>query len=690
MIVSVGAFLFTYWIASDILCLLVLRIWPKSSRDCERDLFFLTRGLGPIAISWLLYHLILVFPGDAPAWYVAEVGAFFAVGLYFGRKQIGELVVIYSGLAHDVRKHWPPSALCVVLALLIGLVAAFILIIGVGFPIVEGDALGFAFEARLIRRDLSFENYPTFSPDPVTGYYYYTFQVPCLQMMYVWFSLLTGTEAVDYLPRTVAPVYCIYLVLLLCWVLLRQRKALETALWGSLVLIATPLLAVESYLNTQDPHRFFFSFAALVLLEALLRFPDRRVAVLLGVFTGLAIYAHFLGFLALAAVLLLYMSFARVTLLQRIRTAFLVTVLATLVGAPLHYVQPKVVDRVMLQFPAVSRLVDAGLARIGWNTSFSAHPVSGEVIDWLNARRGQAGWLKELVFGKLQIFTGIEWFGMLFWGFSAAALLWLSRPDKLLLESVLLGSAGIYLIAVLSDVRLQASSNPRYVGTILPACAYFCGILSTSIVRGSRQRWGPIAAALAAGVVIVLSVGPLAATAGVRGAKVGISNPGNLYERIRSLSWIETVVRHPLQALETVRTRYLGIAETLRYLSASDDEKLRHAHDIFAAVQFMNSSTPQNARALVFRVTPYFYYAQRGGISYLDPRMDEFAAIRGRVDACRYLASLGVDHVIVDSYYTSYPLYADTELATILSDSYLSTSVYRYGEAGVYKLHCDG
>ena len=54
--------LFTYWIASDIVCLLVLRLFDPRDRERARDVFFLTRGVGPLVISSLLFHFLLLLP----------------------------------------------------------------------------------------------------------------------------------------------------------------------------------------------------------------------------------------------------------------------------------------------------------------------------------------------------------------------------------------------------------------------------------------------------------------------------------------------------------------------------------------------------------------------------------------------------------------------------------------------------
>ena len=680
-------FLLTYWVASDLLSLLMLRIWQPRDASAGRDVFFLTRGLGPVAISWLLYHLVLFFPHRPGGFYVSAIAAVFAGVLFLGWRQLPLLADTYRGLARAIRRCWPPPPLAAGLFCVIAGIAVFILVIGVAFPIVDGDALGFAVEARLIYRDLSFAHYPTLSADAQTGYYYDTFQVPCLQMLSVWFYLLAGTSRVDVLPRTVAPMYAMYCVLLLGRVLWRRSRDVRAALWGGLALIAVPVFAAESYLNGQDAHRIYFSFCAVVLLETLLAARTVRQALLLAVFLGLTIYSHFFGLLTLLAALLLYLWLAEERAGRKMATAALIAVTALFVGAAHHYARPAVAQRVLWQFPALARYLDAVLTRLGM-ARVAAVPDLQSVYDWMAARRGQESWVQHLVFGKLQALTGFEWFGLSVWVFLGAVWLWVRQPQRVRLDRIVLGTAVVYAAVVLSDVRVMATSNPRYIGTALPLCAYFTGLEAPTILRAAQRRWGAAGHRLAALLAVSVLVLPLVATTAVRGAKVGITNPGNVLEKLHSVGWVGAVVRHPLTAVQTLWEHYLGIRDTMQYLAASDDTKLRHAHNIFATVQYMNASTPPDATALVFRVTPYFYYARRKGVSYIDPRMEAFAQLRDTGQACSFLTALGIDHVLIDSYYKTYPLYKDTSLQVMLADPRLSTMVYEYGSAQVYKLQC--
>lgn len=681
--------LFTYWIASDIVCLLVLRLFDPRDRERARDVFFLTRGVGPLAISCLLFHFLLLLPAQQPYVYVLLMVACSAVALFVGRSRLGQLAAIYRDVGQAVWRRLPRSGAPALLAALIAAIALFILVIGVTFPIVEGDGLGFAEEARLIHRDLSFENYPTVHADEQTGYHFDTFQIPCLQTLYVWFFLLTGTSDVDTLPRTVAPMYGLFCVMALCWFLYRRTRSVEAAMWGGLALIAAPLFTAESYYNTQDPHRLYSFFCALVWLDVVLE-SKRRVAIgLLGVFIGLAIYSHFAGLMLLPVILSLYVWFGRRQPRHALAAAVFIGLIALTVGGTHHYLRPAVVERIFLQFPLLQPLVAPPLASLGLDyvLPHKTMVVSPQAYDWLASRRGHEGWLAWLLFAKLQMFTGIEFFGAVSWLAAVGMILLARRSQKNRLDVILAFAAVVCTFFVLSDVRKMASSNPRYIGTILPIAAYFTALTIAAGMRYLRRRAPAPAWRMAAAVMIFLLVGPLALNVAVRGAKVGLNNSANVVELVRNAS-LSTIRGTGPKGRRTNWQRYFGIRQTIAYFFASDTDKLMHTHDTFAAINYMRTSTPKTSAALTFRVTRYFYYAQRRGIAYTDPRLEGLGRVKTPQRACRFLANLGVDHVLMDSYYETYPMYADTQLENLLSDPVLSTKVYVHGSAEVFQLHC--
>ncbi|HXQ23530.1 MAG TPA: hypothetical protein VN812_17765, partial [Candidatus Acidoferrales bacterium] len=314
---------------------------------------------------------------------------------------------------------------------------------------------------------------------------------------------------------------------------------------------------------------------------------------------------------------------------------------------------------------------------------------TGAVVDpvneWLMARRGQGGVVKRYLFGVLLPFTGVEWFGFFFWFFAVALVRWVRQRDKSVLETIMAWSAVAYVGVVLSGVSILSWSNPRYTGTLAPVIAYFTGTFAAGWWQrdGRRQRRRRVVG------LLVLFLVPLGVITCVRGAKVGITNPGDFYENLHSTRWLWATVDDPLGSLHTLWDRYFGFRKTVRYAWASDSEKLLNSHDYFRAVDYMNCCTAPDASGLVIgRETYYFYYARRRGVAVVAPDLFAFRVEKDPSAACKLLQRRGIDYVLIDSYYSTNPWFLDTPLAAILRDSELATLVFEAGTAQVHHLTC--
>jgi len=683
------ALLFTYWVTADALCLVALRFLQPADRRSRLEVFLLTRALGPLLVSWILFHLLVLFPHRGPSFYVATTLTTFALFALVGRTQIGSLANVYVEVWKALPLCWPHSRTGKMLLGLALTLAGFIVFIGITYPIVEGDALGFTTEARLIYRDLGFDHYPTTTADPQTGYYYLTFQTPCLQSLYVWFFLLTGTSQHDVLLRTVAPLYSLYCALILFWVLYQRSRSAETALWGVVALLAIPVFVVHSYLNTQDPHRIVLAFGALLGLAALVRAPTWNNAVVLGILLGFTVYAHFFGLLTAGVVLALYLVLGRDGLRRKLATLCIAGIVAAPFTSLYYYAfatahPPHSVAAGESSTPTDMDRSAADRAARHFATTPTKSASTETANEWLMAKRGQAGRLNRYLFGVLLPFTGIEWFGFFFWFFAVALVRWLREQDKTPLEVIMAWTAIVCLGVILSGVSTLSWSNPRYTGTLAPLVAYFTGTLAATWWRRHEGRqWLRVA------LLLVVFLVPLGITTCVRGAKVGITNPGNFYENLHSTRWLQATFDHPVASLHVLWSRYLGFRKTLKYSRASDHMKLLNAHDYFRAVDYMNCCTPPKATGLVIgRETYYFYYAQRRGASVLDPALTPFRGATQALEACQLLLGKGIDYVLIDSYHSTNPWYFRTQVAAILQDPTLATLEFEAGTARVFHLSC--
>lgn len=297
-----------------------------------------------------------------------------------------------------------------------------------------------------------------------------------------------------------------------------------------------------------------------------------------------------------------------------------------------------------------------------------------------------------MLFGRLQMFTGVEFFGIIFFLFSTAAVVWSLRPGKTVLDKVLLAAAAVTVVVVVSGVRKLSWSNPRFISSVLPIAAYFAAPLMVSIEDSLKRRvsWARTKSLVPWTLVLVLLV-PTALATSIRGAKVEITNPGTFYRDFRSLAWLDYAVEDPIGAAGRLWNEYLGIRKTVRYLWADDETKLKHAHDYFAAVLYIKEATPADAKVLVFRDARFFYYGQRRGVVWYSPEIDggrPLQRARSAEEAADYLCSEGFTHVLVDSYSEQLIGYKLTRIRRLLADVDLALPVYEFGTARVYALSC--
>lgn len=689
VVLNLLVFIFTFFIGSDIAFLTIRRYLKDDDHLSDIRLFFLTRGVGPILISWLQYNLLLFFPHQ-PTWlYICSVFAIYGLLFFWGKSELPRLRMVYTSLyqrfINNIQKLSPQNYLLLGVS---GLAVIFILIIAVAFPIVAHDSLAFAIESRIMVRDHSLESYLSINaPDPQTGYYLQTFQIPFLQVLYAWFFMITGTSDIDILARTVSPMYAIYSLVLLGYVLYR-RKSFSSAIWAVFLLAVTPLFVIQGYDNSQDPPRLYFAFLALVWFAELIeadRSNHKKLAVIVGLFAGFAFYAHVLGAPIIVVGLLLYLLLARQTLWRKLGALVTVSGVVLVAGATYHYFLNMIVMETFLKQFSLGFIYEwLLLLKPDFAPPASSQIGSTQFASYLEARgQGETPWM-QFIFGRMQMLTGIEYFGWLYYFFWLALVVWLWRWKKTTLDKLLLIAALFYIVLVLSGVRKVSWANPRYIGSTLLMGAYFAGLLMPALVNLAPA---PLKRKIIALGLVLILVFPVTLVVTIRGAKVGITNSGSFYSDFRSLSWVDYAIEQPFASISYMWENYIGIKRTVRYFFANDKTKLANSHDFLAAVEYINTQTDQDAYPLVFRDGRYFYYAEKAGIIWYDPRIyPDYALSESKSEVNRILTSAKVNYVVTDDYFNTHPAYADTKLVDLLNDRDYSQLVYTYGSAKVYKL----
>jgi len=194
--------------------------------------------------------------------------------------------------------------------------------------------------------------------------------------------------------------------------------------------------------------------------------------------------------------------------------------------------------------------------------------------------------------------------------------------------------------------------NRRYVLTIHPMAAYFGGLMLGSIYENlKKKKWikwfwiGLLVAFLAASAAYFL--------------------PSSISSQ------------KLLSDSKNTKTNYL--------LASKKEQNKILASGLFEAIDFLNQQTPKDSKVLTFNNGRYYYYAQRYGTYWSEPRMSAFYLAEDKIAAYQYLRDLGIDYVIIDQIYKGDKRFKESYLKDIAEDGSLSKLVFE-GDTKVYQL----
>ena len=624
-------FIVTYFLSGFIIATLLERFLRKPGKEISfAEIYIFGLGLGPVTISLILYLLFLLFPDKANLFYIFIIEVIFLLMLIIIRKNLLEsakkIFCFFTGIRWKIRSLEKDI---IVMGFLVALILSYIFIQGIGFPIVSHDGCVYAYHGKYFYEIKNLDNYMA-KPDEKTGAYLPLAHPPGLALVYTWFYLLQGNTDSDILPRTVAPMYGLYLVILL-WIVLRKRKGKYCGIFGLLLLVLTPIFVWQSYENSIDPMRMFFIFSSFVMLGKLLQEESVNMALLIGLAAGFAMYTHVTGILALLVVIPIYLLFSKKNIGRRIRTAVFIGIIAMIIGGTQYAIN-------YLRFNNI----------LGTNSySFFVPKVRNFYSSTELIRVGQEGSIeikriklsKNLVFGRLQMFSRPELFGLSYYIFLFALFYWIRSIRKEKIDIVLLLAAILYAIPVI----YKFYSNRRYIFTIQPLIVYFGG--------------------LALGEVYVK----------LKDKKL----EKRLWILVGSLILITMIVYFAPASMASLK--FLGNKRNSKITYLISNKKKQNnilCPGLFEAIEYINVQTPKASVVLTFSDARYFYYAKRKGIYWSDPRMKAFYSLNDKIEAYHYLLSAGINHIMVDILYEQDPRFKNSELKNIIEDKKISKLVF--------------
>ncbi len=600
------------------------------------EILILGFGLGPIIISLILCLLFLFLPNKANLFYILIVSVIFLLMLFIGRRNIlegKEFLAWFKGI-RNLEKD------IILIVAIVSIVMLYIFIVGINFPIVTHDASTYGYYGKYLYQEKNLSHYPMRKPDEKTGAYLKVRHPPGFPLIYTWFYLLQGNTDSDILARTVSPMYGLYLIILL-WIVLRTRKNKYCSAFGILLMALTPLFIQQSCCNTIDPTRMYLIFFSFILLAKFLNSESFILALLTIIVLGLSLYLHTAGLLVLLTMIILYLLLTKKSIKRRIILAVLMAIVLGGVRYGTKHIKFS---------PPILRTY---LSLLRTNFSFQRFEYSHfKKIAALGKRRTEViseepeEWLRRIFYERGQVFSTPIFFGLSYYIFLFALFYWIGYIHKKRLDLVLLLGAILFAIPVIYRYWL----NNRYIFTIHPIIAYFGGLAIGSVY--SRLRNGKFKGLW----------------------------PVVLIPLIVMMAW-----HVPLSIVRGNYVKFGAIKKVIRYIFADQKEKLQNTSEVFQAIEFINTQTPEDSVVLVFRDGRYFYNAERKGICYYDPRLKSFYRSHNTEEAYRYLLNLGVNYIMTDPQYVQCSAFKDSELKNILKDKKMSQLVYE-NWAAVYEI----
>jgi len=633
LITNVLFFIFTYFLSGFVIAAFLKVILGKQKTTLSSaEIVIFGLGFGPIIISLILYFLFLLFPGRTGLFYILVTGLIFVALMVVAWKNLVEYRKKgVNFLGAIVKIAWYIEKDILLISLLVVLIVFYIFIQATASPIVSDDGCFYGCIGRYLYEHKNVNDYPLVSADEKTGAYLRLEHPPGLPLIYTWFYFLQGNTRSDILSRTVSPMYALYLIILL-WIVLRKRLNKYAGLFGVLFLVLTPIFVWQAYENSIDLIRMFFIFSSFVLLAGLLESGSISLALLAGAMAGFAMFAHVTGILALIVIMVVYLLLSKESIKKRTVFTIFICFMAIIIGGIQYGIN-------YLKFNNILGPDTFALFYLKVNNFY--FPIQ-------LARSGQEGFIrpfgitnipKTLIFGRLQVFFRPELFGFSYYIFLFALFYWFRYMPKKKIDTTLLLAALLYAIPVI----YKFYSNRRYIFTIHPLIIYFGGLALGEVYiwiksRKLEKRFWLIISAIIIIPIIVLFIPGSMANIKLSGADQG---------------------------------------SKIKYLISSKEKQNRIlCPGLFEAIEYINTHTPSDSVILTFSQTRYFYYAQRKGIYWSEPRMNAFYSLHNKMVAYQYLMNLDIDYIMIDILYKEDPQFKSSELKDIIEDNKLSKLVF--------------
>ncbi|MEM7300226.1 MAG: glycosyltransferase family 39 protein [Pseudomonadota bacterium] len=624
--------------------------------------------------AWIFSLILRILPGQSSFTYALAVTGICLIIAVALRQKIGRDFnsALNALLCRPGRSTY--SALnvfgCFVLVLFFGIVAVTSMML----PPSANDPLEYLTVARAIFENKALTGvYPLTNPDLANGFYAAWTHPPGFSLILAWPMFVQGSAKVAG-AATMANVFNLFAFSFLVYAFAGQARRYRGII-AALIVALTPILLFETYDLHVDVVRIGIWTAVILLFASWIQNPDWKSSLFFGLCSGLAIFAHSIGWLVLgisAGLIAVFWIFRGIRNPQMAWVAFAAAVAVVLPDliinlirsgsfvadtVPVWEIEELNTEEHLRSVRGISNLTDIvlnGFLRVYW--------------DWalLGPAHGLMLLLVVINFIGLAVRRKIRW--------SVARTRW-TRPNTITVGIwTLIGFSAIVALSILLEMELIVK-NPRYLVTMIGIATIilvwmvdkYIRLLQKRIARyaANRDRQGPPPqdARLKGSLIYFLW------NLGTKEAAIWSSAiPRYTHFNIAMVLLVTANVVALLLMLD--RFSIFSVNNTSKWFS--EQRKIEYSqYPQFRLIQRFNKrletgAIPADSKVLSFRAAGTAYYGNVRMVSWADPSILSAYSGKSAEDVYDKLREEGITHLFTPPYSTVE--YLHSGLKHLLSD----------------------
>jgi len=344
MILFLIEFILTNIIFSVIICVVLMRFNERSTHS-NLELLLYSLGLGPVFTSLILYYLLLFLPHQSYLFYFMSIFICFMFLSFLGRKYFSSLwddIIKKIINTKNIFKKLNTSLqiknilFLSIIFILLSIFLYLYLTNTLQTPLDGSDALRYGTLGKIIFKEKSLE-YRWIHPYPKSGYYYDMNHAPSFSLLLTWEKIIDSffKKDKDIYYKSISTYYgLLILSLLLFW---HAKKSKYLALVGVFALLSGFSFFQTLITQHLDSYRIFFLIISWIFLAYAIAKRDFLSFFLLGVFSGLAAFAHTIGAVLVILNCLALFIFVKGNLKYKVKKTVFIIILVIAFGW-LHYI----------------------------------------------------------------------------------------------------------------------------------------------------------------------------------------------------------------------------------------------------------------------------------------------------------------------------------------------------------------